>query len=156
MPKKITFMLIMALIFSITKVEAAALYDGDDKTFVETFNKAAEKFGNVKLNNFLFINNVGNFDIFVANFEGMSKDSGISIIKDGNKKIIEIFVVTDAQDKTKKFFEAVRVTLGMPEISYRESLKSILLKTSSNKYVKVSASVLEVKKQKIYTLSFKL
>ena len=157
MLKKFIFMLIASIMFSSASVEAAAIYEGNDKSFVEDFNKAAEKFGNLKLKNFVFIDTVKNFDIFVAKFENLNKDSGISIIKDEDKKIIEIFVVTDMRDNAEKIFKSVFATLDMPIFPYREGLKDFKVKkNSSNKYVKVSVSVLEVKKQKTYTLSFKL
>lgn len=157
MLKKIIFMLIMSLIFSIANVEASAIYDGDDKTFVTDFNKSSEKFGNLKLKDFVFVDTIPMSNISVAKFEGLNKDSGISIIKDNDEKITEIFAVTDTQDNAAKMFQTIFAILDIQMFPYREGLKDFKVKkNSAKKYVKVSVAVLEIKEQKIYTLSFRL
>lgn len=155
MIKKITLMLTALLVFSFSSVFAAnsnySIYDKDEKIFVQEFNNAAKNFG-FKIKELKYLEDHNGGVAYGAEIDGL-KDVDAFINTNSSGKVSSIIFIADNKDSAEKLFNSTVATLQI-NAPYQDSIAKVVMKTATNKNVKVDVSVNDGVKGKVYLLMF--
>lgn len=155
MIKKITLMLTALLVFSFSSVFAAnsndSIYDKDEKIFVQEFNNAAKNFG-FKIKELKYLEDHNGGVAYGAEIDGL-KDVDAFINTNSSGKVSSIIFIADNKDSAEKLFNSTVATLQI-NAPYQDSIDKVVMKTATNKNVKVDVSVNDGVKGKVYLLMF--
>lgn len=155
MIKKITLMLTALLVFSFSSVFAAnsndSIYDKDEKIFVQEFNDAAKNFG-FKIKELKYLEDHNGGVAYGAEIDGL-KDVDAFINTNSSGKVSSIIFIADNKDSAEKLFNSTVATLQI-NAPYQDSIDKVVMKTATNKNVKVDVSVNDGVKGKVYLLMF--